>query len=236
MKRIFLFLSCSCIVLGDPIQWTIASGGNGHYYDVVSAPNGITWSAASAAATAMGGYLATITSDAENNFVFSLAEDPAYDVIAPTNPLRAIGPWLGAYRTGSGPSDFAWVTGELFSYTNWASGEPSNSGGDENNIDYIGKCSSTPCSIAPTWNDYSSTTPFYGGQLPVGYVVEFNTDPVPEPGSMAVVVAAVSAMWLRRRLSRRILFAGADLPISDSQAAQRPAGGEIGGGAGVLNP
>ena len=199
MKRVFLFLAFATVVLGGPIQWTIASGGNGNYYEVVAAPGGITWDAASAAANALGGYLATITSAAENNFVFGLADDPAYYVIAPTNPLRVIGPWLGAYRTGPLPSNFAWVTGEPFTFTDWASGEPSNSGGDENNIDYIGKCSSTPCSLAPTWNDYSSTTPFYGGQLPVGYVVEFNTDPVPEPGSMAFVFLGISAIGLRRR-------------------------------------
>ena len=199
MKRVFLFLAFATVVLGGPVQWTIPSGGNGHYYEVVPASGGITWDAASAAANALGGYLATTTSVAENDFVFSLADDPAYDVIAPTNPLRAIGPWLGAYRTGPLASDFAWVTGESFTFTDWANAEPSNTGGDENNIDYIGKCSSTPCSIAPTWNDYSSTTPFYGGQLPVGYVVEFNTDPVPEPGSMAFVFLGISAIGLRRR-------------------------------------
>ena len=199
MKRVFLFLAFSTVALGTPIQWTIAAGGNGNYYEVIAAPDGITWDAASAAANALGGYLATITSDAENNFVFSLADDPSYYVIAPTNPLRAIGPWLGAYRTGPLDSDFDWVTGESFTYTDWAGGEPSDSGGDENNIDYIGKCSSTPCSIAATWNDYSSTEPFYGGQLPVAYVVEFATDSTPEPGSMAFVLLGVSAICLRRR-------------------------------------
>ena len=199
MKPIFLFLALAPIVLGGPVQWTISSGGNGHYYEVVSVSAGITWNAASAAANALGGYLATTTSVAENNFVFNLANDPAYYLLAPTNPLRAIGPWLGAYRTGPLASNFAWVTGESFIFTDWASAEPSNSAGDEDNIDYIGKCSSTPCSIAPTWNDYSSTTPFYSGQLPVGYVVEFDTNPaVPEPGSMALVFLGISAIGFRR--------------------------------------
>jgi hypothetical protein len=49
-----------------PIQWTVGSGGNDHYYDAVSAPAGISWSQALVAAFSAGGYLATITSSAEN--------------------------------------------------------------------------------------------------------------------------------------------------------------------------
>ncbi len=200
MKWLLLFCFYSSIMLGDPIQWTIATGGDGHYYEVMSAPDGITWSAASASATAMGGYLATITSAAENNFVFGLADNPSY-YIDVNGGDRALGPWLGGYRTGPLPSDFAWVTGESFTYTDWATGEPSNSNGDENNIQYIGKCSfgSESCLLAPTWNDLSSGSDTYYGQLPVGFVVEFNTDPVPEPGSVAFVVAGMAAIWLRRR-------------------------------------
>lgn len=139
-------------MLAGTVQWTTASGGNGHYYEVISAPGGITWGAASGAATADGGYLATITSAAENNFVFGLADNIS-DYVDVNGGDRALGPWLGAYRTGSSPSDFAWVTGEPFAYTDWAAGEPSNTGGDENNIQYIGKCpsGSGSCALAATW-------------------------------------------------------------------------------------
>lgn len=187
-------------MLAGPVQWTVASGGNGHYYDVIAVPDGITWDAASAAATADGGYLATITSDAENNFVFGLANDPSY-YIDVNGGDRALGPWLGGQRTGPAPSNFAWVTAEAFVYTNWATNEPSNSNGDENNIEYIGKCSfgSVSCALSATWNDLSSSLDTYYGQLPVGYVEEFNTEPVSEPASMAFVVAGLAAIWLRRR-------------------------------------
>ncbi len=199
MKWLFLFCFCSSIMLANPIQWTVASGGNGHYYEIVSAPDGITWGAASAAATAIGGYLASITSAAENNFVFSLADNPAY-YIDVNGGDRALGPWLGGYRTGPLRSDFAWVTSESFTYTDWATGEPSDTNGDENNIQYIGKCSfGSGCPLAPTWNDLSTGLDTYYGELPVGYAVEFNTDPVPEPGSVAFVVAGMVAIWLKRR-------------------------------------
>src|SRR4051795_2608709 len=43
-----------------PVQWAVASGGNGHWYAFVSDP-GVTWTEAEAAAETSGGYLATIT-------------------------------------------------------------------------------------------------------------------------------------------------------------------------------
>src|SRR5436190_21444639 len=52
----------------EPVQWTTAAGGNGHYYQVVSVTNGISWQQARNAAASMGGYLATVTSAEENDF------------------------------------------------------------------------------------------------------------------------------------------------------------------------
>lgn len=210
MKQIFLFLSCSWILLGGPIaQWTTAQNpnANGHYYEVISAPTGITWDDASAGATALGGYLATISSNEENNFVFSLVNSPVNYVQGqtPSGVPRALGPWLGGYRPVPGlfSTGFAWVSGEPFSYSDWASGEPSNTNYDENNIQYIYKCASgaVSCSIplAPTWNDLSSGSDTYYHQLPIAYVTEFNTDPVPEPGSLAFAVSGIAAIWLVHR-------------------------------------
>lgn len=50
-------------------HWPVEDGGNSHYYEVVSAPTGITWAGANSRAIERGGYLATITSQAENLFV-----------------------------------------------------------------------------------------------------------------------------------------------------------------------
>ncbi|MBQ9531415.1 MAG: leucine-rich repeat protein [Eubacterium sp.] len=60
----------------------------------------------------LGGNLATVTSSEENNVVKTFSATYG-DVV------------LGAERNTSG--NFEWVTGEPFSYTNWASGEPNNS-------------------------------------------------------------------------------------------------------------
>src|SRR2546423_1575837 len=56
----------------QPVQWTTNSGGNGHFYEAVVAPSGITWGDAQSAAVSRGGYLASITSVGENNFAYGL--------------------------------------------------------------------------------------------------------------------------------------------------------------------
>jgi len=70
----------------------------------------------------MGGHLATITSAEENSTIVELLDYGDADSY-----------WLGAKNNyGSTYNDnnlpFAWCTGEPFSYTNWAAGEPSHSG------------------------------------------------------------------------------------------------------------
>src|SRR5262249_35620494 len=49
-------------VSSDPPSDAVLNPANGHYYKVISVPGGITWLDAKAAAEALGGYLATITS------------------------------------------------------------------------------------------------------------------------------------------------------------------------------
>ena len=86
MRSILLLV---CIValagtaLSEPVEWPVAQGGNGHYYEVIggvgSAVDGLTWEAANAQANAMsfqgsGGHLAVLTDDSERLFVQSLPE------------------------------------------------------------------------------------------------------------------------------------------------------------------
>jgi len=134
---------------------------NGHYYEAVSVPAGISWlNARDAAAghTYLGrkGHLVTITSAAEQQFVV-------------TNLPQAVtgNYWLGGYqdRTASDYSEPAggwrWVTGEPWSYTFWSSGQPSNFLNVE---DYLNFYTSDG-----GWNDAANL-----GSIGVpGYVVEY---------------------------------------------------------------
>jgi hypothetical protein len=149
---------------GDPVRWS----GNGHFYDVVSAPATISWEDANAAAAAAGGYLATITSRAENDFVFSLVNNAKYW-------HGSSGPWLGGYQspaTVQPNSNWRWVTGEAWDYTNWQTGQPNHSGGKVEDKLQFGFAA-----LASVWNDIMSLDPT-PGYRPIAYVVEWDRDPL----------------------------------------------------------
>ena len=151
-----LFLLANPTAVGAPMLW---SSGNGHYYDRIELPPLRNWNDSRSAAEAslfLGsrGYLATITSAAENQFI--LDSFPASTGI------------IGRFALG-GINDNTWLTGEPFSYSNWTPGEPNSS--EENIIQlYIGGASSGQ------WNDLRPTEQING------FIVEY--DPpfrVPEP-------------------------------------------------------
>ncbi|MEJ7768971.1 MAG: choice-of-anchor Q domain-containing protein, partial [Chitinophagaceae bacterium] len=84
---------------------------NGHgYYESVGKYD---WTSAKSAATEVGAHLVTITSATENSFVHNYINQ------------RFSTAWIGLYNTGN-PGNFAWVTGEPVSFTNWIPGEPNN--------------------------------------------------------------------------------------------------------------
>jgi hypothetical protein len=140
---------------------------NGHYYQAVYAPSGITWEQARIASTAAGGYLATITSDAENRFVYALVDASRY--WRPNNNGQ-LGPWLGGYRQAVGSTTFLWVTSEPFSFTNWAPGQPDNARTEDKLQFFV----PTGASRAPTWNDLPNN---YSPDNPLAYVIEWDQTP-----------------------------------------------------------
>jgi hypothetical protein len=147
------------------VEWPVAQGGNGHFYEVVSAPSGITWGNASLGATNRGGYLATITSAEENAFIFNIATQDA------TVWYSGYGPWLGGIQPAGSAEPaggWRWVTGEPFTYKNWAPVQPNNNG-NEDRIQFGGQADRSSM-----WNDISqSNTNFTRG-----FVVEYDLPPV----------------------------------------------------------
>lgn len=143
----------------DWVQWPISQGGNGHWYRAIPTPSGISWTAANAAATAAGAYLATATSAPENAFIYGLTTGCWKD---------GWGPWLGGFQSG-GPEPsggWAWVTGETWSYSSWIANNPDDgkySGISENYIHYH----ATPGNpTSSSWNDWDN------GRSGPGYVIE----------------------------------------------------------------
>ncbi|MBM3330472.1 hypothetical protein FJY68_01315 [candidate division WOR-3 bacterium] len=131
-----------------PEPW-VHPDGSIHYYDPISTPSGLNWNFAWDSALGHGGYLATITSQAENDFVFSLVDSSQF---WHTRTSRQVaGPWLGGtqdFGSFEPDSGWHWVTGESMNYRNWTPGEPDNNG-DENAL-HFGEALNAR---VPSWDD-----------------------------------------------------------------------------------
>ena len=96
---------------------------NGHLYEKFD--TSMTWDDAKAYCESLGGYLATVTSQEENDWI-----------------MDNLHPYESAYGYYFGAADveeegvWKWVTGEAWDYTNWAPGEP-NGGIGENVIQWL---------------------------------------------------------------------------------------------------
>jgi len=194
---VFALITCFAnISEATMVEWSTVDGGNGHFYEAVVVPEGtnwessIDWESAKNAAVAAGGYLATITSVEENYFVFSLVSgnDDFYRPSWPNIVNSYLnGPWIGGFQPSGSPEpdgNWQWVTGEAFTYTNWASNEPSNRNGVEDRLQlYAGG----------TLNDNSKWNDLPPVSLTHGYVVEY----IPEPTTFLLL--GLGTLALRRR-------------------------------------
>lgn len=115
---VFVVLACASQGSSAPFYFS----ETGHYYDVVGHPGGITWFDADAASQSLRylarkGHLATVTSQAENDFITAN--------VMPKRPEKFY--WLGGYQPPDADEpagDWQWVTGETWDYTHWNPGEP----------------------------------------------------------------------------------------------------------------
>jgi hypothetical protein len=142
------------------VQWRVQDGGNGHWYSVRRNASPICWDAASELASAMGGYLATITSSQEHQRITSLTA-------ALQGPATELGPWIGATCSGRPWGDWYWVTGEPFAYQGWLPTAP-NPGWNEEYV-HLWRW------LDGRWNDGYRC----GTDAPTtvhGYVIEWSAD------------------------------------------------------------
>jgi len=101
---------------------------------------------------------------------------------------------LGGYQNdkkGEPSADWQWVTGELWSYTNWATLEPNNFDNEEDYLSYFGFHTLK----SPAWNDVPVNGYANAGEAIRGYVVEY----VPEPISLPILALGATPLIVRRR-------------------------------------
>jgi hypothetical protein len=110
-------------------------GGHSYYRSTGNA----TWTTARTNCSNMGGHLVTITTSGEQSFIYGLWPSG----------------WIGLTDEVT-EGTWQWVTGETYSYKNWNSGEPNNSG----NEDYVQFVSNGK------WNDLNNNSS-------LAYVLEF---------------------------------------------------------------
>lgn len=188
-------------VQAAPIQYP----GNGHWYEFVGTV--VDWqtamtNAAAATCTTCGsgtlqGYLVTITSAGENDFVFnSIATSPFQFWMAGSDAaVEGVWRWMAGPETGKsfwlggvGGTSVGTDTG----YADWFNGEPNNANFTEQYLQSAGTSSDFG------WNDIcrEATCSDFGTSQWVGYVVEYST---PEPATLIFLALGLAGLSFARR-------------------------------------
>jgi hypothetical protein len=198
MKKVAVIFSV-CLILGlaVPIYAQVYDPANGHYYELVESK--VSWYAARDQAALMSyngvqGHLATITSSQEENFVTGQWPCIGYDDPTSHGACSNVEAhvWFGGTDEGTEGS-WRWITGEPWGYTDWASGEPNNNGGNENCIAYRDE-------DGGYWNDENCNDSRW-------YLVEYDTNrtqavPTMNEWGMIIFMALAglgAAYYLRRQ-------------------------------------
>lgn len=186
MKKIIgiVVVGITLLIGSNAFAIPILYSSNGHYYEAVTGY--YDWDVAKGLAeskTYQGaqGHLAVFTSQAENDWVWA----NIWQSVGQSSSWRPNSYWLGGFQntgTSEPNGDWQWVTGETWTGFNWNSGEPNNSGIEEDAINFAWNSNSGK------WNDVSKdshnarygTTSYYKG-----YIVEYPV--VPEPMSLSLL-------------------------------------------------
>ena len=151
------------------IDFTITTY-NGHTYQLFNKT--MNWIDAEKYCEGVGGHLATITTDAEQNTIQNL--------ISLNNTCDYY--WLGA-NDAEHEGDWIWVTGEEFKYTNFGIGAPNNGrhSGYEETENYLGICGkafnwdTNDRSDIFQWNDFLNFTSDSYRNYNTGFICEWDS-------------------------------------------------------------
>lgn len=162
----------------SPIQW---GEGNGHYYDLVVGSG--NWTDiidnvnTSYTYNGMNGYLSTITSFAENQFILdTFGTDTESLVFLGGTDRDDYGKWEWYNGPENGIQFWDEDSNSTSLYENWEPGQPNRT-----DVHYLAMSLKTG-----TWYD-TNNGGYTGGPVHVnGYIVEYSS-PVPEPATMLLL-------------------------------------------------
>jgi hypothetical protein len=166
-----------------PIQWTVASGGNGHWYELVTIPELPVDAAIKAlgrphpAGGASRSHLATITSAAENAFIAGSVTQGAVAWIAGRKPNPAGASWSWVQGPVAEQVVFFGAGAAGGAYQAWGGSEP-NSREGENYAAIVG---------AGHWADA------FNNQCEL-YVVEWSASDWPSPAAPTTEITGVNSL------------------------------------------
>ncbi|MGN6366917.1 MAG: lectin-like protein [Phycisphaerae bacterium] len=167
-----------------PLSGVVTDTTTGIQYQLLTKGN---WTDSEAAAEGLGGHLAVIRNQEQQDFVFNTFG--GYGGVQ-----RIL--WIGLYDPsqdlsgGTHLENMKWVDGESLTYSKWNGNEPNNANGNEFYVAMYYPNFRDPGS----WNDWSNRT---ADPIGIGFygVVEY----VPEPATVGLVGAGVVGMLARRR-------------------------------------
>lgn len=144
LAAIMIALSCASALRGSSISGPFVNGDNGHTYLLL---NEASWTDSEAEAVTLGGHLVTISSAAENEWVWSTFKD------------RLPGPgtlWIG-FTDQAQEGTWCWANGENAAFVNFQVGQPDdahNSGIPGDGQDYAHMWINGE--LPKQWDDYNN--------------------------------------------------------------------------------
>lgn len=154
---------------------TITNPANGHRYTVITEVP--SWTEAQTKAIGLGGNLVTINDLKEENWLKETFGEKGLF-------------WIG-FTDRETEGIWKWISGQSSTYTHWAAGEPSNSGGNEN---YAVMNWNWPTDGG--WNDVINEKPIQAG------IVEIESTPVPTPALLPGLIGMGVAALRKRKNDR----------------------------------
>ncbi len=130
--------------------------GSDHAYFLIQADS---WLESEAEAGALGGHLATVNEEAEQQWIL--------DTFGALDGSRSL--WIGLRREDDGV--FRWVSGEPVTYENWLAGQPDNALGGEGYVHLLnaGNEYGHPAGL---WNDLANSNTLFPTFNPISGVAE----------------------------------------------------------------